>query len=1045
MKALYGKAGLREAENSVINVIQCRPPNNIFPTDALARGYITASDGERAVAHCLKHHVEPFLKSKPWKRIDTFGDKPLKYILEKTGGVTQWRGTVLPVPSLGPALVALPTFHPAYIARDQSMVPIVVNDLKKPLVKDPEHYNVYPTLEQVKAFKAKKFAFDIETNRWTQEVLMVGLSAEDFKAIVVPFREPYIAELKRIFAEATEVIGQNCIQFDLPILAKNDVTIRGPEECKVWDIMLMHHLRFPVFPHDLEFIGKQFTNKGAWKADKQSFEVYCARDVDVTFQCFGTLYFLLQQANLLDLYTYISWPLALICHYMKEQGVHLSTCRIKELREEYQKKMEGLEKRLPPELRTYTITKKRRVLAPPGTLGKSGKPVKYVFEDYQEPVTPWRSSEVKKKYLYETLGLPVQTQFKTKKPTVDKNALDKLYAKNRHIPELGVLKELNHYATLLSSFAGESLERQDVLHPSFNVHGTESGRLSSSGPNIQNQPAGVRFMFVSRYPAGRILSFDFSGIENRIVAYLARDRKRASWLVDPKFSEHKYLVSKFYDIPYDQVQKSKDKNSPYDICKHIVHGCLTPETEVLTPNGWVSIGAWTGEDIACFSNGHIFFESPMAYHKYDIYDQPLYTGRSRYLSCRVTADHKLVRYERQSKTYRDVLARDWEAKPHYVIPLNGIAEFGSDDTDYRLAVAIQADASLYGNHAVFHLVKKRKQQRLEMLLPSGSYKKTPCNCHPNGFRYSVSSGVVSPVLGILTDKQFNANLLKVTRRRAEEILAECLLWDGCIEKRTTSYCSSILSNVVWMQTLAHLLGKTGTISTATGGYSGKPVYHVHFSRWPVAAFKSFTTQHYTGPVYCFTTLHGYFLIRHNGKISVTGNSDRMMGAKRIAEQFDIDFDLAKRVQAAWKSEISDTIRWQTRVAQESQRVGWTENAFGRKLWRWETGSGTKFVSFHPQSDAADVIYRAMIGLMWRNINWPEAWAKRVAPIAIPLPEGATLFIQVHDELVVDCKPEVVDETRTILRQVMTQPWKELGGTSFPIGEAEGASWGECGD
>lgn len=746
LKVFYGKAGLREEDNSVINVIQCRPPNNIFPTDSLARSYISDADAHAAVRHCLEHHVTPFLKRRPWTRIDTFGDKPLKFVLGKNGGVTQWRGTVLPVPALGPEPRCIPTFHPAYIARDQAMIPVVINDLRKPLEIEPEHYNIFPSIEDVRAFTATKFAFDIETNRWNrEEIYMVGLSAENFKSIVVPFSGPYIEELKRIFANATEVIGQNCIQFDLPALARHGVTIRGPKECQVWDIMLMHHLRFPVFPHDLEFIGKQFTNKGAWKADKVQFETYCARDVDVTYRCFEALYELLKQANLLDVYQYVSWPLGLICNYMTEQGVHLSGSRIKKLREKYLRKMTELEQQLPEELRTYTVTKRKRKLAPEGTLNEKGRPVKYIYEPFEEPVTPWRSAEVKKHYLYEVLKLPVQLHIKTKQPTVDKNALDKLYARH-HIPELKVLKDLNKYATLLANFAGEDLERQDVLHPSFNVHGTETGRLSSSNPNIQNQPASVRFMFVSRFDGGKIVSVDYSGIENRIVAYLAKDRKRAQWLADPKFSEHKYLTSKFYNIPYDQVQKSHDKDSPYDICKHVVHG-----------------------------------------------------------------------------------------------------------------------------------------------------------------------------------------------------------------------------------------------------------------------------------------------------------SDRMMGAKRIAEQFDLDFDLAKRVQAAWKAEIADTVRWQYRVAQESQRVGWTCNAFGRKLWRWEDGSGTKFVSFHPQSDAADVIFRAMIALMYERIGWPEEWARKVAPIIHPLPDGAILFIQVHDELVVDCKPDVVDETLTILRKVMTQPWPELGNISLPIGEAVGASWGECGD
>jgi uracil-DNA glycosylase family 4 len=744
LNVIYGKAGCKESDNSVINVIQCRPKDNIFPTDSDARGYISESDAHIAVQHCIKNHVEPFFKSRPWQRVDTFGDKPLKFLLGKSGGVTNWRGSVLPVPAMGTTPIAVPTFHPAYIARDQSMLPVAINDIRKTLEIEPEHYEIYPTIAQVRSFRFRKFAFDIECNRWNNdEISLVGLSASPFHAMAVPFTGEYITELIRIFGEAEEVIGQNILQFDLPILARQGVKIRGPKECHVWDIMLMHHLRFPVFPHNLEFIGKQFTNKGAWKADKAIFEIYNARDVDVTFRCFGPLKELLEQAHLLDVYNYISWPLALICKSMTDAGVMLNGNRLKELRADYLKQVEELEKQLPPELASTFIAKRKRKPAPEGTVNDKGKPVKFVYEEYQEKITPWRSAEVKKEYLYKTLGLPVQKHIKTKEPTVDKGALDKLYAKTKH-PVLKLLKELSKYATLLSGFAKEDLESSDALHPSFNVHGTGTGRLSSSGPNIQNQPGKVRYMYVSRFTDGRIVAADFSGIENRLTCFLAKDKARAARLEDKEFSEHKYLVSKFFDIPYDKVEKSHDKDSPYAICKIIVHG-----------------------------------------------------------------------------------------------------------------------------------------------------------------------------------------------------------------------------------------------------------------------------------------------------------SDRVMGARKIAEQFDMDFNTVKKVQAAWKSEIQATIDWQNRVMGEATRTGCVTNPFDRKLWIWTSGSGPEAVSFFPQSTAADVIFRAMIGLMYERIGWPKEWAEKVCPITVPLPDGAVMFIQVHDELVIDCRPEVVRQVREALQTVMTQPWKELKNLSLPVAINAGVSWGDC--
>lgn len=759
VRQIYQKAGLPEAENSAINTTQCFVPELIpvdatvpsFPTDPEARKVIGDTAAFGAVEHCRKAHVEPFLKSRPWERLDIFGDVPLRWVLGKGGGIHNWRGSILPVPMLGNKQIAIGTFHPNYIAKDQSMYPVAINDIRKTLEIEPEFYNIYPTIDDVRKFRSKSFAFDIETDGWTKNIKLVGFSSEDYKVIVVPFMEPYIAEIKRIFLEAEEVIGQNIIQFDLPVLEHNDIRVRGPRKCMVWDTMLMHHLRFPTFPHDLEFIGKQFTNKGAWKADKVSFETYCARDVDVTFRSWKPLKLLLEQAALTDMYKYVSWPMGRICRMMTDTGLVKSSARIQTLRVELARQITETEKLLPEHMRTYLKPTRKRVPAPEGYLNEKGKPVKFLYEPDFEEIVPWRSAATKLKFLYEELRdakgkkLPMQRHMKTKQPTCDKNALDKLHVRHG-LPEIRALKELNRCATLLSNFAkdGDSLE-SEIIHPSFNVHGTEAGRLSSSGPNIQNQPQAVRYTYVPRTEGGRILSCDFSGIENRLTAFLARDRKRQAWFKDPNFSEHKYLAGCITNTPYAQVEKSKEKDSPYAMAKVIVHG-----------------------------------------------------------------------------------------------------------------------------------------------------------------------------------------------------------------------------------------------------------------------------------------------------------SDRLMGAKKIASQYDLDFNTVKDFQGTWKREIADTIAWQRRVSDSAQRVGYACNPFGRRLWLWEANSATRAVSFYPQSTAFDVIARCMIGLMFERIGWPEEWAKKVCPVVHPLPEGVLLLAQVHDELLTETEnEEMVPHTFEVLTKVMTQPWPELNGLSLPIGTGVGASWGDC--
>jgi DNA polymerase I-like protein with 3'-5' exonuclease and polymerase domains len=85
----------------------------------------------------------------------------------------------------------------------------------------------------------------------------------------------------------------------------------------------------------------------------------------------------------------------------------------------------------------------------------------------------------------------------------------------------------------------------------------------------------------------------------------------------------------------------------------------------------------------------------------------------------------------------------------------------------------------------------------------------------------------------------------------------------------------------------------------------------------------------------------------------------------------------------------------------------------------------------------------MLALMYERIGWPLEKVLRVVDVVKPLPQPAQLLIQVHDSLIVECPEELVPEVVRVLRKVMTQPWKELGGFTIPIGVKVGNSWGEA--
>ena len=574
---LLRKAGIKRDGLNIINCINCRPPDNIFPTDAAARRYISVGEAEQVVQHCFKSHVEPVLKAKPWERIDALGAKALKILTGKTDGIHKWRGSPLPLRGTDTPIV-MPTLHPSFLMKQQDFMPIVVSDLIKGLAVPPEHYNLTPTLEELDAYRPKTIAFDIETNRFTGGITMVGFSDKPCHSIVIPYRGAYVEKIKQIFAGAEQLVGQNCIQFDLPVLEQHGIKIGN--EVQLWDVMLMFHLLHPDAPaNDLEFISSVYTQKPAWKhLSGEDMALYNARDVDVTFQSFLQLKPLLRMHKLEDLYKFTLVPLAKICHVMTTTGVKCDGNRIKYAREKLEREMLELELGLPIPLRAFEKPIKVRKEAPAGTLGKSGKPIKFIHIEGTERVVPWASPQQVAKYLYETLKLPQQLHAKTKKVTTDKTALDRLsrYCK-RTFPDkpelysgIKALGKIKSSEELRTTFLKEGTVGVGRVHSNFLVHGTNTGRLASSGPNLQNQTPASKYIYVPSHDGWVFVDCDFSSLENRLAAYYANDTDRLARLAVPGFNEHRWIASQIYGIPEEEIDKASWQ---YDRGKHTNHGC----------------------------------------------------------------------------------------------------------------------------------------------------------------------------------------------------------------------------------------------------------------------------------------------------------------------------------------------------------------------------------------------------------------------------------------------------------------------------------------
>jgi DNA polymerase I-like protein with 3'-5' exonuclease and polymerase domains len=90
--------------------------------------------------------------------------------------------------------------------------------------------------------------------------------------------------------------------------------------------------------------------------------------------------------------------------------------------------------------------------------------------------------------------------------------------------DVRVFLEYRKNQKLVNAFFPAYREMQQLgsLHCSFNPTGTRTGRLSSSGPNLQQVPGHLHRLFKAR-PGYQLATYDMSAIEPRLIAYITGD------------------------------------------------------------------------------------------------------------------------------------------------------------------------------------------------------------------------------------------------------------------------------------------------------------------------------------------------------------------------------------------------------------------------------------------------------------------------------------------------------------------------------------------
>jgi DNA polymerase-1 len=115
-------------------------------------------------------------------------------------------------------------------------------------------------------------------------------------------------------------------------------------------------------------------------------------------------------------------------------------------------------------------------------------------------------------------------------------------------------KKLGTYITNLL----KEIHTDNRIHATFNQTGARTGRLSSSVPNLQNQPRFIRNAFVSSNGTS-LFAADYSQLEMRILAHFSGDDALINAIKSGQ-DVHTSTAAKMFKVPYEDIMAARKKD-----------------------------------------------------------------------------------------------------------------------------------------------------------------------------------------------------------------------------------------------------------------------------------------------------------------------------------------------------------------------------------------------------------------------------------------------------------------------------------------------------
>ncbi len=442
-------AGIDRADCYLTNACCCRPTPHRAPK-------------KDEIGCCRERLFKEIAARKP-KVVIALGNAALKALTGRNG-ISGWHGAVIQQDVLNTYVV--PTYHPAAVLRSPRLYMDLLNDVKKAVtvLKGDYAVNEYVTRVNYVVIKNEtdfdKFmtvgtdiAIDVETAS-DGSLLCIGLSWSEGQSVVIDknaLTPETINRLNDLFKHCN-LVGHN-LKYDIQVLWRNGFTNARTGA----DTMLEHYTMNEIpGTHGLKQLAREYLNAPEYDEavkpyHRRGFEQcppdilwdYNAKDVAYTYQLHKKFEKMLDENNKRVLNTLL-YPASDILARMESLGIMVNRTLLETAQTQYSKELEEI------------VAELHRV---------AGKP--FNPNSYQQLI----------QVLYKDLELPVPGKLAT-----DEDALNQI--KEFH----PIVDLLLHYrakkkisSTYINALLGAA-DENDRVHTTFNLHGTVTGRLSSSHP-----------------------------------------------------------------------------------------------------------------------------------------------------------------------------------------------------------------------------------------------------------------------------------------------------------------------------------------------------------------------------------------------------------------------------------------------------------------------------------------------------------------------------------------------------------------------------------